>query len=1295
MKASGLFGIAHLFFAVQLSVSQTGAEVLLRDAFSGSAGTPLVGRTSDQGGGVWSNVLTDGSASLMNGTFALTGDGGVAAAGDDSMVSAYLPFNATQHPAGWTLKASVIPNDDVHNNRFFTVAMMDTVDKGILLNVDSGQVIRLSYFAGGSNAGCLWLRVFENGQEIWNTLADRSGSETLSPADEIELSITAYPLYGMIEGRAWNVTGGYELSRVRVGLNTPNLSSMQYAGMSLSFLAGNHPVDPAQITSFSIEMPPDFQAARPLAFPNQMDHPIRFPAFSFDEMEDGSNDVRFPDYLEKHQTAVYIHSPRRSVWDAVRRALPDKMLIEQDAYGGIGIHSEDLENIYPGHCLLRRGTLLTADCGPEDTILHAEDVTRLASSQSYVDQIKDLRSSCLLMYELDEEDRPDWSRAEHIRITAVDPSANTITVERGRLESPARSFQSGRAVIAAHVMFWSNQWHVNLSLDCPRGGPFNMTGAEWYALRKLHRVWVLDADGIEFDVGRWNFGQPESTNRGYMDVDNDRVADFGYINGINSFGLGGQVFFRKLRELLGPEKIIQVDGNDAMNGVRGWQYLNGVQLESFPHANSFDRFSESFIHLRQWVEHVEQPAFSYPFTKTPTSLYGDSYGPGGESTDWRFRVGFATALLTGMPHPFASLKNIAFDPENPGDGETLDTEKGYYVWDENRGGELDDYKWLGRSRGEAVQFLDQLGNQNLLAGTQWEWVTESGFSALNSSASEVYSTEVASIPPNTPQWTSSYYSGTQIPRALWFGNRLQASSGTLPALEPGKEYTLEFEARGNNTWEVYGEVFEKVPRSLMIHGIADYGFQKQASIFLHPDWTFYRFSMIAHSNATPLAFGFSEQIGTAAIRNIRLYEGGAERWSREFERGRVYLNMTLEPWTVNVDTGVVQRLSGSQIPEVHNGQVVNGALTLPARDAVFLRTETYDVWRSKYFSPDILDDFSTGFDGRSAGIPLAGLSVKEGFGSWSADYTDGSRTMNGAMRFAANGAVAETAGTGGGVYVPLNSLGGTVTIETLVTPNDFSPGNFTIGFLEMVDKGFFNNNRSGDCLKLRYIHSGSNAGRFQFDVYRAGIEENAGFPPRSGAEPVQPGDTVRLRLSYRPDDGQIIASAWNVTGGYELCSGALTVSGLTGLRHAGFGWSGIPDQDAAAGGPSAVPGVVSELGVSHLPPAWLEESISGEEADPDGDGSSNFEEYIAGTDPQLRASRFSFVSEFSRGELMLNWSSVSGRVYEVHWTPDLQKPFDVLETGLEWPLSKYASPLPDEEQAGFYRIKVRRKVDGQ
>ncbi len=67
------------------------------------------------------------------------------------------------------------------------------------------------------------------------------------------------------------------------------------------------------------------------------------------------------------------------------------------------------------------------------------------------------------------------------------------------------------------------------------------------------------------------------------------------------------------------------------------------------------------------VENAEVllPRISYPFTKTPTTLYAKAYLPDRKLTDFRFRIGLAAATLVGMPHPFASLYNIKFDPANP------------------------------------------------------------------------------------------------------------------------------------------------------------------------------------------------------------------------------------------------------------------------------------------------------------------------------------------------------------------------------------------------------------------------------------------------------------------------------------------------------------------------------------------------------------------------------------------------------------------------------------------------------
>ncbi len=86
---------------------------------------------------------------------------------------------------------------------------------------------------------------------------------------------------------------------------------------------------------------------------------------------------------------------------------------------------------------------------------------------------------------------------------------------------------------------------------------------------------------------------------------------------------------------------------------------------------------------------------------------------------------------------------------------------------------------------------------------------------------------------------------------------------------------------------------------------------------------------------------------------------------------------------------------------------------------------------------------------------------------------------------------------------------------------------------------------------------------------------------------------------------------------------------------------------------------------------------SSPDADPDGDGMTNFEEYLAGTDPLnansvLRVSRL----EPTDGGLRLTWQSVEGRLYVVQMALTLEDGF--------WPVTP--QPVPGNEDETHYVV---------
>ncbi len=82
---------------------------------------------------------------------------------------------------------------------------------------------------------------------------------------------------------------------------------------------------------------------------------------------------------------------------------------------------------------------------------------------------------------------------------------------------------------------------------------------------------------------------------------------------------------------------------------------------------------------------------------------------------------------------------------------------------------------------------------------------------------------------------------------------------------------------------------------------------------------------------------------------------------------------------------------------------------------------------------------------------------------------------------------------------------------------------------------------------------------------------------------------------------------------------------------------------------------------------------------------SVWESYIIGLDPTNPTNRF----ELSNLRNMVQWSSVSGRVYTIYWTSNLLNGFfQTLETNLPWTPAIFTDTTHAAEQKGFYKIEV-------
>ncbi|HUT93866.1 MAG TPA: hypothetical protein VMY37_30665 [Thermoguttaceae bacterium] len=360
----------------------------------------------------------------------------------------------------------------------------------------------------------------------------------------------------------------------------------------------------------------------------------------------------------------------------------------------------EIDEFFAGHFLYFNGAKILDDvpAEPGETEIRVDDPALFRTEIGRYRWSNDDVGLC----ELDADGKPDWHKSEQVQLVSVDRARKVIRVKRGCYGAEPLAFKAGTAYAAAHVTEgpWGGKsnllWFYNYSAACPRdrnGRTCTDVYCEELARRFLPGGELAAFDGLEFDVMHHELG----AQRGPLgiDCDADGRADSGLIDGLNVYGQGVVEFCRRLREKLGPNRLILADGMSPRN-QRAFGILNGIESEGWPTLSDWEigDWSGGLNRHFFWQTHGRAPVFNYINHKFTTA--GDT--PGSRQTpEVPFRVHrlvFAAAMFTD------SAVCYSFPPPKP-EGELIG------VWDELRKGTENQLGWLGRPLGPAVRLAEK------------------------------------------------------------------------------------------------------------------------------------------------------------------------------------------------------------------------------------------------------------------------------------------------------------------------------------------------------------------------------------------------------------------------------------------------------------------------------------------------------------------------------------------------------------------------------------------------------------
>ena len=554
--------------------------------------------------------------------------------------------------------------------------------------------------------------------------------------------------------------------------------------------------------------------------------------------------------------------------------IPGKMLIGQSSWGAVlnwgrlqyaSYPYDNRGSFFPGWYTYYAGTRLVGSLTNVATTVSVKLGSTLikAGDGKYY-------SAAIIARNVD--GTPNWNKVEHVEIDTV--IGNVVTINRGSYKSPVFSYTVSDSAYIAQKPGWisgHDQWMLNLSLVGPRDPATGMNGADFWAY--YYKDFFNDRPylhGLQFDVSSFVPGSSNSITK--IDINNDGIADYGTIDGVNVAGLGNQVALKKMREYIGENKILVYD-YEHPSQARSTKYIDGASFEAALIENHV--VGREFAYLEGINQIVNERPLRYSYVQQV---------PNGDVpiSDQIGRMGIAAASMLEVPYVNQYTRTL-----------------GVVYWrDEYFGGEdINKQGWLGEPNGPIVKLTHFNPTANLLSTATWTLQKDVGSNATFSNSSGTITSDVT--------LTAGNVSGVRL-----------ASDFSVSQLDDAATYTLIFDARGDDDFTYGGQTFENVPRYLQLINSGARGNNVNALSSIGEnvtnEWRHYEISFTA-STATDvtkkLSFGIGEMKGITQIRNIQLYKGSGHILSRQFEYGTVLLNASETPYTFNIP-GNFRRIKG-------------------------------------------------------------------------------------------------------------------------------------------------------------------------------------------------------------------------------------------------------------------------------------------------------------------------------------------------------------------------------------------------